>query len=421
MLGMHRCGASLTARVLDLLGFALGPEAEPAAAGLDDPSDVGDQGAMTEINDAVFATLGGSWSQPPELPRGWEDRPELTELRARAREVIEARFGGVRRWAWKDPRMSLTLPFWRETVPRARYVVCLRSPVETAASLLSREPTTHTWESANALWLRYSAQALENTQGESRLILFYEDYFENRAGQLARIADFVGSDLSELSEAGRRELESAVEADRRHHRTSPQDVAEGNGVPVEARAFYLAARSAHVASELRGGRGSGRFDDGGDPGLSEAIEGFLPRLWRDAGERRRGGAEDRRLDTAVAVAEEDRARARREERYARAALDRALEELEGLRAEVEAGGAGLSPAAGADGGILSLDSAGGRRDQALARAREQASDERRARIAIEQSLSWRITRPLRVSKGALAGPRHRLQALASARRRGSIR
>ena len=127
------------------------------------------------------------------------------------------------------------------------------------------------------------------------------------------------------------------------------------------------------------------------------------------------------MDEALALAEEDRLRARREERYARAALDRALDELEGLRAELEAAG-GVPHGAG-DGApaILGLDSSGGRRDLMLRRAQERAESERSQRLALEQSLSWRITRPLRAAKAALARHGHQLRALASVGGRGAAR
>jgi len=42
-------------------------------------------------------------------------------------------------WAWKDPRLCLTLPFWLEVLDaRPAMVVCLRNPLEIAASLAER-------------------------------------------------------------------------------------------------------------------------------------------------------------------------------------------------------------------------------------------------------------------------------------------
>ena len=134
------------------------------------------------------------------------------------------------------------------------------------------------------------------------------------------------------------------------------------------------------------------------------------------------------MDAALAMAEEDRVRARREERYIRAALDRTLDELEdskvqledskaeleGSRAELEAARAvAVQPS---EGPPATSHSSAGRRDRAL---RKRVKDERRRRRALGRSLSWRITRPLRVARAALAHPRRGLRALVAARSRGS--
>lgn len=414
VLGMHRCGTSLTARVLDVLGFSLGSEVSLLEPGRDNPRGFWEQRPITEINDAILGALGGTWSNPPDMPPGWERRPELEPLRERAREVIETRFAGADEWIWKDPRTSLTLPFWRGLLPPARYVVCLRNPADVAASLLRRAPDTHTWEGANELWLRYSAGALDNTSGDERLLVFYEDYFSHPDWQLARLAAFVGRDLTDVPESAGAELSGVIEEDLRHHRTAAHEIAGTDSVPVDARAFYLAARSAHVASAIRNGGGAD-FADIVEPALSEAIEGFVPNLWRHAEERRAAARRER--DEAVALVRADRDRARREERRARAALDRVVEELEWMRGEIEAGGATLAGPADGASPALGLDYAGGQGDPAVMRVQAEAADERRARIAIEESLSWRLTRPLRVAKAVLAGPRARLRALVSSRRR----
>jgi multidrug resistance efflux pump len=134
------------------------------------------------------------------------------------------------------------------------------------------------------------------------------------------------------------------------------------------------------------------------------------------------------MDAALALAEEDSLRARREERYVRAALDRALHdledskaeledskaELEGLRAKLEVAEALAVQASDSPPPVP--DSSARPRNRAL---QKRAKNERRRRRALERSLSWRITRPLRVAHAALAHPRRGLRALVSARSRGS--
>jgi hypothetical protein len=221
LLGMYRCGTSLTAQRINLLEVDLGTEEDRLEPRFDNPPCYWEQRPIIELNDAIFDALGGSWWRPPEMPAGWQRRPEVEALVPRAREILASQFGETEgSWGWKDPRTSLTLPFWRQVAPQARCVVCLRNPTDVASSLLRHEPSSHTWDSAIALWLRYTAEALENSWGEERLLVSYEDYFGDTERQLSRLAHFVGGDLDEVSEDVRDEAEAVIQTELRHHRTS---------------------------------------------------------------------------------------------------------------------------------------------------------------------------------------------------------
>ena len=54
-------------------------------------------------------------------------------LRRRARGSLEDR-----RWGWKDPRTSLTLPYWLRLFPTARVIHVHRDPAQAARSLHAR-------------------------------------------------------------------------------------------------------------------------------------------------------------------------------------------------------------------------------------------------------------------------------------------
>jgi hypothetical protein len=50
---MHRCGTSLTARVLNLLGYSLGPEEDLLEHKFDNPAGFWEQRPIVEINDPI--------------------------------------------------------------------------------------------------------------------------------------------------------------------------------------------------------------------------------------------------------------------------------------------------------------------------------------------------------------------------------
>jgi hypothetical protein len=430
VIGMHRCGTSLTARLLNLLGVDLGPESDRLEPRFDNPQGYWEQRPIVELNDAIFDALGGSWWRPPEMPAGWQRRPEVEALVPRARDVLAAQFGEPESaWGWKDPRTSLTLPFWRELIPQARYVVCLRNPIDVASSLLRREPRTHTWESAIALWLRYSAEALDNTRADERLLVFYEDFFSDGERQLARLAEFAGGDAPEVASSVASEAQAIVQADMRHHRTSAMETIDSETVPPEAGAFFLAVRAAHIASTLV--QCDGDNANWVEPDLLKAATNLAPRLRHGETERKtaavaerdravaaakrerdegivaaRGEAEaaisgayaerdeaiaaaERERDEAIDAAEEERNQARHEERKHRIALDRALEELESVKDASDHAHEAAMAAARAE-RKEAVAAAQDERDGAIAAVeaeRNQARhEEREHRIALDRAL-----------------------------------
>jgi hypothetical protein len=284
---MGRTGTSLTTRIIGLLGVDLGevtsmlpPSAEDNARGY------WEQEGMMDLNDQVLSLLGGTWSEPPRLEPGWEHDPRLDPLLDRASRLIAATYPTGRRWGWKDPRNSVTLPFWRRVVGDMAYVVCFRDPVEVAASLHRRNAAAHPPSATFSTWLRLSAASLRHTEGEPRLLVFFDDWFNDTERQLARVADFIEPEPQRRPDGWEAAARSFVDSGLRHHRQGPGDLATDAEVPPEVRLFYLALRQ----------------------GSSEAspIEPILPELLDVAEERRslraRVEAGERELETALASA-----------------------------------------------------------------------------------------------------------------------
>ncbi len=108
VLGMHRSGTSLVARVLNVLGVDLGPEEHLMRPSSANPAGHWESKPIQGINDEILSRFGGTWFRPPELVAGWERTPELAEPRKQARELIDADFSDSDLWGFKDPRNSLT-------------------------------------------------------------------------------------------------------------------------------------------------------------------------------------------------------------------------------------------------------------------------------------------------------------------------
>lgn len=237
VLGMHRSGTSLTARILNSLGVYLGRDerfsTQPSA---DNPKGMWEHPVLSQINIEIFSRLGGSWHDPPLFSPGWEIRTEFQALTQKARDILAGEFGHAALWGWKDPRTCLTLPFWQRLLPNMHYVICMRSPIDVAQSLERRDGFP--FDKGVKIWLIYMNAILQHTSGRKRLFVFYDDLIHRWQGELQRLAHFLG--LSELAMRPDvvRDVQAFIEKELQHHRTTILDVIEHDQVAYPAKALY---------------------------------------------------------------------------------------------------------------------------------------------------------------------------------------
>src|SRR5436190_10216918 len=118
LLGMHRSGTSLIARLLDELGLFQGAELQ------EDHESV----YFLEVNDLLLKRIGATWDNPGPA-RGFLHNAQAVDLTSRCLRVDllskhAAGFLGRKRpfkagleklevpWGWEDPRTVFTLPLW---------------------------------------------------------------------------------------------------------------------------------------------------------------------------------------------------------------------------------------------------------------------------------------------------------------------
>jgi hypothetical protein len=236
VIGMHRSGTSLVARLLNLIGVPFGRQETMLPPQPDNPTGYWEQRAVMELNDELLAVLGSAWDDPAGLPRGWEAAPELEPFAERARRLVEEHYGDLPEWGFKDPRLSILLPFWLRVVPDLSFVVCVRNPVDVTHSLERREGSMG--GTAADLWLHYTAAALRHTSGRPRLVVAYEDFYMRPREAVERLARFAGHELAELDPDVRARIDEFIQADLWHHRSSLADVLCDPATPAEAQTLY---------------------------------------------------------------------------------------------------------------------------------------------------------------------------------------
>jgi hypothetical protein len=252
VLGFHRSGTSMTTRLLDQLGVPLGPpEALVAASESDNPRGYFEPRWLVETNDTLLAALGGRYHAPPEQPEGWWARPELEPVREYARAQLDSSYGDAPVWAIKDPRLCLTLPFWQsllaERGDEATYVLCVRSPLETAASLTRRGIYAGMDERAwGDVWLEYTQRALDGTAGEERIVVSYDEQLADPRATILALAGIAG--LPEPDAAVLAAVKASVEHGLRHHATTVEQVLADPRLSPAVRDVYAALRRGVAAA-----------------------------------------------------------------------------------------------------------------------------------------------------------------------------
>ncbi len=186
---MHRSGTSLVANILRTCGVALGADDDLLPPQEENPEGFWEHAGFVELNEELLSRLGGAWDLPPALTPGWQNTAAVAPLRERAVELV-GELDLQEPWGWKDPRNSLTLPFWRSVLPDLKVVACVRQPLEVAESLSQRMYPPRTFPLD--LWLAYNRTLLDAFDGVPSLVTHYDSFFHDPEAEIRRLLDSLG-------------------------------------------------------------------------------------------------------------------------------------------------------------------------------------------------------------------------------------
>ena len=226
----------MIAQLLHRCGLYLGPENQLLGATSANTDGHFEHKGFLKINRALLKYFDASWEFPPAWPDGWQSGLALEPLRADARALV-AELSGQAPWGWKEPRTTVLLPFWKSIVPGLRFVICVRSPLEVAKSLATRNGIPV--ERGMFLWHRYTRAALEDSEDAPRLIVHYEDFFIDPDSNIDRLARFCGLQKPPNNGVG----EFAVRPELRHERSAIGEILSSKAIPVEHKVLYLGLRA----------------------------------------------------------------------------------------------------------------------------------------------------------------------------------
>jgi hypothetical protein len=268
--GAHRSGTSMVTRLLNGCGLDLGPKDALMPPQADNPDGFWEHLGFVALNDELLEALGGAWDLPPKSNENLSEE-RLDPLRMKARLLIES-FHSAQIWGWKDPRSSLTLPFWEDLLPGLKTLVIVRNPLEVAYSMRKRNGTSYAF--GLRLWEIYNRRLIDAADKHDRLVTHYDLFFENAEKELHRVANFVGLPDAKIHSAA-----ELVATKRRHtHFGIDQLVDAGvSGEVVELyRALIAQASPASRKFVAKSAAGAKSHETDLLPGSVSRLDSFVP-------------------------------------------------------------------------------------------------------------------------------------------------
>lgn len=251
-------------RLLHRCGLYLGLERDLMPPAADNPDGFWEHLRFVGLNDELLNAVGAAWDLPPKSSQTFNG--QLLQPQRNKAELLIEDFVNQPIWGWKDPRNSLTLPFWQELLAGLKTVVIVRHPLEVAYSMHKRNGTSYAL--GLRLWEIYNRRLLAHNKPNKFLFTYYSAFFVDPSTELQRIANFVGLEDSEsLAEAA-----ALVTPHRRHTAFTMEQLIDA-GVAEPILSLYKTLLELAINGDLAKARK--RRGAGPDPGLLAGTESQL--------------------------------------------------------------------------------------------------------------------------------------------------
>lgn len=208
IIGMHRSGTSLVAKLLHDAGVNMGEHRDHNEESM----------PFLSINQQMMKAAGNSWIEPLKSEVAYKSpesaismfvnhlklNPEDYTWNGKPRSWL-LKWQNNHPWGFKDPRTTFTLSAWLELFPKAKIIHVVRHPASVADSLMRRnqiEGEVHDDRLSDTsfnleLWKQYVTRAedqMTNIPKKRRMTVRYEDLLSG-GESLTNLGRFVGVDL----------------------------------------------------------------------------------------------------------------------------------------------------------------------------------------------------------------------------------
>ena len=172
VLGMHRSGTSVVARLLNLMGAYFGAENTSTGASEENEKGFWERMDVRSLNDSILHNANCDWDRIADFNTESIPPVFLDAYQRSAMEII-LNLDAHRPWFIKEPRLCVLFPVWRHVLEMPFCVHVIRNPVEVAQSLKVRNGIPI--KAGLALWEVYNKRAIAASSTLPRHFLSYAD------------------------------------------------------------------------------------------------------------------------------------------------------------------------------------------------------------------------------------------------------
>jgi len=209
VIGMHRSGTSLVARLLHAMGCYAGEEHELPPPDVFNPTGYWEHCDVRALDEEILTALDASWLDPARADLAQLSDESRRAFAERARQIVRA-FDEHGSWMMKDPRLAILFPIWREALDRPFCVLVWREPAAVARSLARRDALP--LAAGLALWEEYTRAMLSSTAALPRVCVSYHALVADPIGCVAKLhRDLVAVGAADLALPTDRELRAMVD------------------------------------------------------------------------------------------------------------------------------------------------------------------------------------------------------------------
>ena len=225
ILGMERSGTSLVAEMVHRWGAFGGAPSDLENGDQHNPHGYFEEPQLQQLLNRLVK--GRFWR--PELLSTIGQQADEPEVRSAALRLIHEMRLRSEIWFWKEPFISVTLPFLQRLLPDPVYIIPVRNPYESALSWqlyflpFELQGSVRVVQAGLLRWYCMIRATLHGTEASRRKIfLSYESLIQNPAQQCGRLCRFLDEQfgLGEGAEERVARMLEAVDPDLYRNRSS---------------------------------------------------------------------------------------------------------------------------------------------------------------------------------------------------------